>query len=184
MQLLKLLSIGLCLSFVASSCNTSKIAFGNSYYFKQTPKEVVTRTAAVPRVDATELTASSQAGALAFRTPVAIPQPLADAALRYEHANKELERTDLSHAEKRMLKAEKRTQKKVFKSELKKISKSQKQADVGDRTTGLIKAGIIVGAAGLVMLLIGILVSGGAVLSTLGGIFLAIGVVLILLKVL
>lgn len=186
MRLSSFFFTGLCMLLMLSSCNSSKIAFGNSYYFKQTPKEIVTRASTVPPVSAMEFTTSTlpNTKAMASRKPVSIPQPLAEAALRYEHITKELKRDDLSRTEKQALKSEKRAQKKAFKAELKKFAQAPQQDDIDDEITGLLKAGIIVGAAGVVMLLTGILVSGGAVLVTLGGIFLAVGVVLILLRIL
>lgn len=184
MQLSRFFFASITLLCLLSSCNSGKIAFGNTYYFPQTPREVTERMAAVPPVSGTEFTAATASVAPTSRTPAKVPQALAVAALRYQHATESLEQDDLSRTEKKALRTEKRSQKKAFKAAYKKFVSEQRSADIDDEVTGLVKAGIIIGAAGLTMLVIGILVSGGAVLTTLGGIFLAVGVVLILLRVL
>ena len=55
---------------------------------------------------------------------------------------------------------------------------------VKQQVEGFTRIGIIVGAAGLVMLLVGLLAGGNGFLVALGGILLGIGVVFILIDVL
>lgn len=164
------------------SCNSSKIAYGNSYYFKQTPKYT---SSTVEPISSIQFTASTE-DAIAAQIPSAhslLPKKLTEIAQTYEQTEKQLEKTNLTKSQKKELKKERRAQRKQLKTELKKLLRSEERAAVADEVTGLVKAGIIIGAAGAVMLLIGILATV-PFLTSLGGISLAVGVVLILIRLL
>lgn len=182
MNLFKLLLFLAGATVALSSCNSSKIAYGNSYYFKQVPKHT---GSTVEPISTVEFMASTQEAPSAPIPSVhaLVPEKLTKIAQAYKHTEKQLEETHLTHVQKKELKKEKRALRKQFKKEIKAVHRSQDKAAVADEVTGLVKAGIIVGAAGAVMLAIGLLASV-AFLTSLGGIFLAVGVVLILIKVL
>ncbi len=154
-----------------TACQSRKIAFGNSYYFKATPRPV----APVPELQAS--TAPEPVASRALPNEALIPNviPL-PAVQRTEPA--------LTRREARQ---ERRTQRKAMRKQLKQWLKegptkvTQPQATQEMET--LTRVGIITGAAGAVLLLIGAL-TGNGFLVGLGGIILAVAVVLILVKVL
>lgn len=182
MNLIKLLLFFAGAAVLLTSCNSSKIAYGNSYYFKQTPKYT---SSAIEPVSSTAFIASTQAEVLPTAPSIHAPMPekLTKIAQSYEQVEEQLEEAPLTRVQKKTLKKEKRALRKQLKKELKSVYKPENKASVAQEVTGLIKAGIIVGAAGAVMLAIGLL-ANVAFLTSLGGIFLAIGVVFILIKVL
>lgn len=182
MNLFKLLLFLAGATVSLASCNSSKIAYGNSYYFKQEPKPV---ESSIEPVSTIQFVASNE-DAIVPQIPSVhspLPDKLAQIAHDYEQTQKQLEKTDLTRIQKKELKQEKRALRKQFKQELKELPHPENKAAVADEVTGLLKAGIIVGAAGVVMLGIGLLATV-PFLTSLGGIFLAVGVVLILIKIL
>lgn len=173
------------------SCNSSKIAYGNSYYFKAQPKQPEQ-----PRQDYQKVApvSSIQFYASTEETPAAQPKALKKVELNSSplHQMKSLsDISKLSRAEKKELRQQLRAKRKEIKKVVRAYKKSSPSTELTSteatglaEVTGLIKAGIIMGAAGAVMLLIGVLVTNGAFLVTLGGIFLAVGLVLILIRTL
>lgn len=159
------------------SCNSSKIAYGNSYYFKAKPKALVQK---VPPVNAVRFYAST--GEVAMEHPEALERVkvITSPEIRIEEPPVQ---TKLTKTQKKEFRQQIKAEKKALKKEIKDMVRSTKSTAAPSEMEGLVKAGIIVGAAGAVMLLIGVLASG-AFLTTLGGIFLAVGLVLILLRIL
>ncbi len=191
MNLTRLLIFSFCAALAFSSCQSSKIAYGNSYYFKQIPKHVAATvdaaTVDAATVDAAvvkdadtpgPLYASTDDGSLAATT-----SDRSQTTSIFEEKHPELtKKAPATRAEKKEVRQQRRAQRKAFKKELKKLVHAQ-QAQDRDDVRGLIKAGIITGVAGAIMLLVGVL-ANVAFLTALGGIFLAVGVVLVLYKVL
>ena len=167
-QLFLLAATGVVL--IGSSCQSRKIAYGNSYYFKATPRELPSSS----ELYATVAPVSPQPLFLEV-----IPSTIVPPAV--------VERTAEPTARtRREARQERRAQRKAIRQQLKQWLRTPpevRQAQVAQRVEGLTKAGIITGAAGLVMLLIGVLASV-SFLTAIGGIILAIAVVLILLDVL
>lgn len=179
-----------------SSCNTSKIAYGNDYYFKAKPKEVNDFQKAVPDPEAGELLATKNVEA-----NITVNEPSFDKssiAKRIKKAEQDLQEQVSTYQEASM-KAEikekvkiigdkqntrlNRAQRKHLRKEIKSAIKSHKQApQATEKGTGVSKntrTGIILGAAGVVLVLI-----GGGILYTIGAVLLVVGVVLILLDIL
>ena len=168
-RLLTLLAIAGLL--VSTACQSRKIAYGNSYYFKATPR---------PTEPAPELQASTAPAPVAPRTlanEASAPASVAPPVLRRTEPN--LTRREARQA--------RRTQRKAIRKQLKQWLKAgptkATQPQATQEMEGLVRIGIITGAAGAVLLLVGAL-SGNGFLIGLGGIILAIAVVLILVKVL
>ncbi|MFP4094472.1 MAG: hypothetical protein ACLFUB_08315 [Cyclobacteriaceae bacterium] len=188
MKLLNL-ALSLILSAVAvallSSCETSKIAYGNSYYFKQTPKAVVSNLAeaaaqetAVASIEKTvPATETDLAGKVERRIEQVKVMEEQQAAL--VAAEKEVSKSERKAIEKE-LKAERKALKKEVKALVKEYKKSPEKFEKQDQVSGNTRTGIILGAVGLILVIIG----GGSVLWTIGTILLVVGLVLILLDVL
>ena len=156
---------------VSTACQSRKIAYGNSYYFKATPR---------PAEPAPELQASTAPKSVVSRaladeafTPTSVAPPA------LQRTEKNLTRREARQA--------RRTQRKAIRKQLKQWLKAGPTKATQPQATqdmeGLVRIGIITGAAGAVLLLVGAL-SGNGFLIGLGGIILAIAVVLILVKVL
>jgi hypothetical protein len=156
---------------VSTACQSRKIAYGNSYYFKATPR---------PTEPAPELQASTAP------TPVAVRAPTNKIFASTSVAPPALQRTE-SNLTRREVRQARRTQRKAIRKQLKQWLKAgptkATQPQATQEMEGLVRIGIITGAAGAVLLLVGAL-SGNGFLIGLGGIILAIAVVLILVKVL
>ncbi len=156
---------------VSTACQSRKIAYGNSYYFKATPR---------PVEPAPELQASTAPTPVASR---AIPDEAFSLSVISPPA---VQRTEpaLTRREARQAR---RTQRKAIRTQLKQWLKAgptkATQPQATQEMEGLVRIGIITGAAGAVLLLVGAL-SGNGFLIGLGGIILAVAVVLILVKVL
>lgn len=181
---------------MVSSCNTSKIAYGNNYYFKAKPKEVNVHQKAVQELEAEELLATKNDEA-----NITVNEPSFDKssiAKRIKKAEQDLqeqvsarqetltkadikERVEIS-ADKQNTRLD-RAQRKQLRKEIKSAIKSYKQApQATEKETGVSKntrTGIILGAAGVVLVLI-----GGGILYTIGAVLLVVGIVLILLDIL
>ncbi len=156
---------------MSTACQSRKIAYGNSYYFKATPR---------PAEPAPELQASTTPAPVASRTltnEVLTPASVAPPALERPASN--LTRREARQA--------RRTQRKAVRKQLKQWLKAgptkATQPQATQEMEGLVRIGIITGAAGAVLLLVGALAGNGFLIG-LGGIILAIAVVLILVKVL
>lgn len=177
---------GLSLMMLFSSCETSKIAYGNSYYFKATPKksfqalenqEVVDEKLMVSLID--------EAPAVQIEEKVEMVEQKI-AYLQSVQAEREAllsEGDALSRTEKKELLLQEKTTRKELRKEVKALVKEYKQAP--QQTTnssdisGNTRTGIIIGAAGLVLLII-----GGPILGLVGSILVVVGLVLILLDIL
>ncbi|MEK6477888.1 hypothetical protein WJR50_10150 [Catalinimonas sp. 4WD22] len=201
------ITLSLSLSLIAlvffSSCESSKIAFGNSYYFKQTPKPVTqaeensaseaTSTLAEEQVKSVEVPDKTKvyASTEAIAAEKSIKEKIEKVEKRIERvkALNELEQKNeeskvtLSKAYKKELRKEQRVEKRELKKEIKALAKEYKKApeEVKEQmaVSGNTRTGIILGAAGLILLII-----GGPILWTLGTILVVVGLVLILLDVL
>ncbi|MDF9797547.1 septum formation inhibitor MinC [Catalinimonas alkaloidigena] len=203
------ITLGLSLSLVSlvffSSCESSKVAFGNSYYFKQTPKKVNQTNEALTSQEITstnddkpieienplEKEAKVYASAEAIVAKQSIKEKIESVENRIEKvkALNELEtkieesQSALSKEEKRELRKEQRQEKRELKKEIKALAKEYKKApeEVKQQmaVSGNTRTGIIIGAVGLILLII-----GGAVLYPIGAILLVVGLVLILIDVL
>ena len=171
-------------TLLCTSCQSSKIAYGNSYYFKATPRETSQReTAKTP-----ELYAST--------APKAVPLlPLSQRASTRVIAPSPVRQVKESTLTRREARQARRAQRKAVRTQLKQwlkaaplraaplVAASQQtgiqetDAQTKQQVNGFTRVGIIVGAAGLVMLLVGLLAGGNAFLVALGGILLGVGVV-------
>lgn len=156
---------------VSSACQSHKVAYGNSYYFKATPR---------PAEPVPELQAS------------VAPTPVASHAIPHETlpanviAPPAMQRTEpaLTRREARQAR---RTQRKAIRTQLKQWLKAGPtkvtQPQATQEMEGLVRIGIITGAAGAVLLLVG-LIAPNSFLVGLGAIVLAVALVLVLVKVL
>lgn len=165
-------------TLLCSSCQSSKIAYGNSYYFKASPRETSPReTAKTPELYASTapvpLPSLSQRAATQVVVPALPARPVEEPTLTQREARQA-----------------RRAQRKAVRTQLKQwleaapLEAAPQQADIREtdaqakqQIDGFTRVGIIVGAAGLVMLLVGLLAGGNAFLVALGGILLGIGVV-------
>lgn len=176
------------LLIVSSSCETSKIAYGNSYYFKATPKSTTKdEIAPAPRTEKLEAN---------LKTKEEVLPDFEERIVRVEEKITKLQATqdkleeakaasaELSRSEMRKMVKEEKAQRKALKKEVKSLVKDYKRApekmEKEDKVTGNLRTGIILGAIGLILVLIG----GPTILYTIGVILLVVGLVLILLDVL
>ena len=170
MRLTKLIFLASALLLFAS-CQSSKIAYGSSYYFKATPRPAPAPVAEVPN----DLLVSTQPVATSV-VPVKRPEVLSKVA-----SNTKVVETATTQKERRAMR-------KAFRTQLKqwlKAPREKMQPQASTELRGFSRVGVIVGAAGLVMLVIGLIASGGgAFLVSLGGILLAVGVVFLLIDIL
>ena len=170
MRLTKLIFLASALLLFAS-CQSSKIAYGNSYYFKATPRPAPAPVAEVPN----DLLVSTQPMATSV-VPAKRPEVLSKVA-----SNTKVVETATTRKERRAMR-------KAFRTQLKqwlKAPQEKMQPQASTELRGFSRVGVIVGAAGLVMLVIGLIASGGgAFLVSLGGILLAVGVVFLLIDIL
>ena len=171
MHLTKLIFLVSALLLLAS-CQSSKTAYGNSYYFKATPRPASASVAEVPN----DLLVSAQPIATS-----AVP------AKQPEVLNKVINNT-IQTEKNASTRKERRAVRKAFRTQLKqwlKAPQEKMQPQASTELRGFSRVGVIVGAAGLVMLVIGLIASGGgAFLVSLGGILLAVGVVFLLIDIL
>lgn len=179
------------LLIVFSSCETSKVAYGNSYYFKATPKtNPVSEAAAVataPEADRLEVsisTGSEVPGDLGQRIKRLEEKTVKMEAARQKPEDARASTAELSRSEQKALAKEEKAQRKALKKEVRSLVKEYKHApeklEEQARVSGNTRTGIILGAVGLVLVLVG----GPTILYTIGAILLVIGLVLILLDVL
>lgn len=173
MNLNRLLTLAMTVgTLVCTSCQSSKIAYGNSYYFKATP-----RPAAAP----SDLSVS--------RTPVPVPSApriqhdfsgkLAEVPAPHQVEERQLTKREVRQARKTQRRAVRKQLKQWLKAGPTNVKEQAKQ-----QVEGFTRIGIIVGAAGAVMLGVGLLAGGNGFLVGLGGILLGIGVVFILIDIL
>ena len=167
MHLTKLIFLASALLLLAS-CQSSKIAYGNSYYFKATPRPAPAPVAEVPN----DLLVSTQP-VTTSAVPTQRPEVLSKVA-----NSTSIEKTTSTRKERRSVR-------KAFRTQLKqwlKAPQEKMQPQTSNELRGFSRVGVIVGAAGLVMLIIGLIANGGgAFLVSLGGILLAVGVVFLLI---
>ena len=179
------LMAGTLISF--SSCETSKIAYGNAYYFKATPKPTASKEVA-PAPQAEKLEAN-------FNKKKEVLPDLEERIIRVEEKFEDLQvvqrrleeakvaSAELSRSEMRQIIKKEKAERKALRKEVKSLVKEYKQAperlEQEEKVSGNTRTGIILGAIGLVLVLI-----GGPVLYTIGAILLVVGLVLILLDVL
>ena len=161
---------------VCTSCQSSKIAYGNSYYFKATPRP----TQPAPELYTSTAPQSVPVPSVAQPAPSATVMP-APASVRSNQTStvtqKEVRQT------RRARRKATRTHLKRWLKEAPASVKEEVKEQMKQRVEGFTKVGIIVGAAGLVMLLVSLLGSNGFLVG-IGGILLGIGVVFILIDLL
>ena len=159
-----------------SSCQSGKVAYGNSYYFKAKPRPV----APVPELQASTAPASVSSRPLSRQEFIAmmptVPSLHQDETRRAEPAASQKEVRQRHRAHRKAMRAE-------LKRWYREAPASVKE-QVKQQVEGFARIGIIVGAAGLVMLLVGLIAGGNGFLVALGGILLGIGVVFILIDIL
>ena len=173
-RLLALLAVTVML--IGSSCQSSKIAYGNSYYFKAKPRPVPP----VPdlHVATAPMPVTSQSlphNKVPMVVPVAPSLPQVKASQKKPVARQ------------KEVRQQRRAHRKAMRTELKRWYReapASVKEQVKQQVEGFTRIGIIVGAAGLVMLLVGLLAGGNGFLVALGGILLGIGVVFILIDIL
>lgn len=157
---------------VSTACQSRKIAYGNSYYFKATPRLIEP----TPELQASATPTSVIASPLT--NEVLLPSAVSPPAL---------ERTDEPVLTWREARQARRTQRKAVRKQLKQWLKAgptkATQPQATQEMEGLVRIGIITGAAGAVLLLVGALAGNGFLIG-LGGVILAVAVVLVLVKVL
>ena len=156
---------------VCPSCQSSKIAYGNSYYLKATPRHTPPPPDLHASVDPTPVSSRSLSQNDFSAAVPSLPQ-----ATQVKSATTRREVRQERRAHRRAM----RTQLRQW---LKEAPTSVKE-QVKQQVDGFTRIGIIVGAAGLVMLLVGLLAGGNGFLVALGGILLGIGVVFYLIDVL
>ena len=155
-----------------TSCQSSKIAYGNTYYFKATPRPASAPVAEIPD----NLLVSTQpiASAVSAKQPKMVSKVINTPQILTEK--------NVSTQKGR------RVVRKAFRAQLKqwlKAPQDKMQPQASTELRGFSRVGVIVGAAGLVMLIIGLIANGGgAFLVSLGGILLAVGVVFLLIDIL
>ncbi|WKN43836.1 hypothetical protein [Tunicatimonas pelagia] len=166
-----------------SSCQSSKIAYGNSYYFKATPKAVPQKEvspetqqviASVEKVPMKEVSATERKEALEQKIT------------NLQHHQKQIEETQaaLDQAstaqEKREVRRQQRAEKKAFRQELKQLTREIRTAPQEVQKENLSsngRLGLIFAAIGLILLL----VVPGSVGTILGTILLVVGILLLIL---
>ncbi|MGB3587390.1 MAG: hypothetical protein WBA23_12660 [Tunicatimonas sp.] len=166
-----------------SSCQSSKIAYGNSYYFKATPKATPQKAI---------LSETKPAIASLKKVPVKVPsaternEAIVQKISNLQNHQTQLEETQtaLNQAttarEKREVRRQQRGKKKVIRQELKQLSRELRAAPEEVQKENLSKngrLGLIFAAIGLVLLL----VVPGSVGYILGTILLVVGVLLLIL---
>lgn len=156
---------------VSTACQSRKIAYGNSYYFKATPRPVE------PALELQASTVPTKAISRPLATEAVVPAAIAPPAV--ERATPTLTRREARRERRAQRKAIRKQLKQWLKAGPTKVTQSQDTQDM----EGLVRIGIITGAAGAVLLLVGALAGNGFLIG-LGGIILAIAVVLILVKIL
>lgn len=177
-----------CTAAVLSSCESSKIAFGNSYYFKQTPKQVAVKNSPEEEVVATIGKVSPDV----IKVDHQVKKSLAKlATLTNENIKLQStllsEREQLTRLEKKSIRQERKKNQREIRKELKTLRKEYRSAPEESKesfslteVTGNLRTGIILGGAGLVLMIIG----GYSILSTIGALLLVAGLVFILIDVL
>ena len=174
MNLTRLLTFAVAVgTLLCTSCQSSKIAYGNSYYFKATPR---------PTAPAPDLYASTTP-APAPTTPE-VQNDFAAVVSDLPAPSSQTHAPTLTRQEARQAK---KVQRRAVRKQLKqwlKDAPAEAKSQLKQQVDGFSRIGIIVGAAGLVMLLVGLLAGGNGFLVALGGILLGIGVVFILIDVL
>lgn len=187
-HLLTLLILALLTSSLIS-CESSKIAYGNSFYFKQTPKK--------PSVPSTVPGEKKLVASIEENSPE-IPSIDEKVAASLTHvaalaqANAEIktslqaEKKDLTRIEKKSLRQERRENKRAMRKELKKVVQEYRSApesiqekSSAKEVTGNLRTGIILGAVGLILMLLG----SGSLLAPIGLILLVAGLIFILIDV-
>ena len=174
MNLTRLLTLAVAVgTLLCSSCQSSKIAYGNSYYFKATPRP----TDPVPDLYASTAPATIPSRSLTPDDFVAVvpssPAPVPQAE------EQTMTRKEVRQAQK----VHRKAMRTHLKQRLREAPASVKE-QVKQQVDGFTRVGIIVGAAGLVMLLVGLLAGGNGFLVGLGGILLGVGLVFYLIDVL
>lgn len=170
-----------------SSCESSKIAYGNSYYFKQTPKKIAAR-----ETKEQDLVASiEKESADVLSVDEKVKESLGH-VVTLARENEELkstlrtEKRELSHPEKKLIKQERRENKRAMRKELKTLIKEYRAAPKEvkesfsleeEEVTGYLRTGIILSIVGLLLMILG----GGSVLGVIGVIALVAGLVFILI---
>jgi len=176
--------IAVCLTTVLfSSCQSSKIAYGNSYYFKATPK-VLSQQEAPPK--AQEIVASVKKAPRNEPSATERKEAIEQKILNLQNYQKQLEETQtvLDQAstaqERREIRRQQRGEKKALRQELKQLSREIQLAPEEEQKENLSKngrLGLIFAAIGLVLLL----VVPGSVGYILGTILLVVGILLLIL---
>lgn len=170
-----------------SSCESSKIAYGNSYYFKQTPKKIADR-----ETKEQDLVASiEKESADVLSVDEKVKESLGH-VITLARENEELkstlrtEKLELSRPEKKLIKQERRENKREMRKELKTLIKEYraapkevKESFSSEEVTGYLRTGIILGVVGLLLMILG----SGSVLGVIGVIALVAGLVFILIDV-
>lgn len=181
-----LILISACLTMALfSSCQSSKIAYGNSYYFKATPK------AKAPKVLPSEtqpLVASVEKVAEQIPSAAEREEAIMQKISNLQSYQKQLEETQTAldqattASEKRKVRRQQRGKKKAFRQELKQLSRELRTAPDEVQKENLSKngrLGLIFAAIGLILLL----VVPGSVGYILGTILLVVGVLLLILDI-
>ncbi len=185
--LLSLAVLALTVTFLAS-CESSKIAYGNSYYFKQTPKKINQPPAAATQEALASVAQNSPAS---LTTDEKVKQSYHKLVTLAEDQAKltqtlRTEKKEMTRSEKKDLRQEKRANKREMRKELKTLIQEYRAASPQDTkealsakaVSGNLRTGIIIGAVGLILLII-----GGPVLYPVGAILLVVGLVFILIDV-
>ncbi|MEO0330961.1 MAG: hypothetical protein AAF223_04635 [Bacteroidota bacterium] len=160
-----------------SACQSSKVAYGNSYYFKATPKAVVKEpllSASVEKNVPTQTTAAEHEQAIEQRVIDLQQQQKTLELLEEKRAQ------PLAAREQRELRRQQRNERKAFRKELKQLAQDIKMAP--DRTqkeqlSSNGRLGLILAVIGLLVLLL----VPGQVGYVIGVIALVIGLLLLIL---
>lgn len=186
--LLTLLTLALLTSSLVS-CESSKIAYGNSYYFKQTPKKASVplkapeekKLLASIEKELPEISSVDEKLTASLSHVVALVQANAEIKTSLQREKKELTRM-----EKKSLRQERRENKREMRKDLKKIVQEYHSSpevvqgkSSAEQITGNLRTGIILGAVGLILMLLG----SGSMLAPIGLLLVVAGLVFILIDV-
>lgn len=187
-KFLLLFAISVMAASFLSSCESSKIAYGNSYYFKQTPKKIAPTQTQEKELVASIEKESTEVVPVDDQVKRSVSQ-LATLAKEKAELTSALrsEKHELTPSEKKSIRQDRRENKRAMRKELKTLVKEYrsspeefKESFSLKEVTGNLRTGIIIGGVGLILMIIG----GYSVLYIIGSVLLVVGLVLILIDIL
>lgn len=172
-----------CIAMLLSACQSSKIAYGNSHYFKATPKSSVVAAEKPEIATASIEEVKSPAPSVSVeKSKAAIEEKIASLQVRKERVEQAQASVDqaTAPAAKRTFRKQRRSERRAFRQDLKQLTREIRQAPEEVQKEYLSsngRLGLILAAIGLVLLL----VVPGQVGYILGTILLVVGILLLIL---